>query len=72
MRAAFIGTSWQKHAAIFRGWWDFKVWRDFEEIRYTQECVMLMVSAHIHDTVCVLDCHHLATKVIIGKLWAME
>ena len=33
-RAAFIGMSWQKHAVTFRGWWDFEVRRDFEEIRY--------------------------------------
>ena len=27
-RATFIGMSWQKHAATFRGW------QNFEEIRY--------------------------------------
>ena len=30
----FIGMSWQKHAATFRGQWNFKVRQDFEEIRY--------------------------------------
>ena len=32
LRAAFIGMSWLKYAAIFRGRQDFEVWRDFEEI----------------------------------------
>ena len=32
-RAAFIGMNWQKHAARFRGWRDFEVRRDIEEIR---------------------------------------
>ena len=35
-RAAFIGMSWLKYAAIFRGRRDFEVQRHFEEIRYVQ------------------------------------
>ena len=34
LRVVFIGMSWHKHAATFRGQWNFKVRRDFEEIRY--------------------------------------
>ena len=33
-RAVFITMSLQKHAATFQGWWDFEVWRHFEETRY--------------------------------------
>ena len=33
-RMAFIGVSWQKHAAAFQGWQNFKVQRHFEEIQY--------------------------------------
>ena len=36
-RAAFIGMSWQKHAATFRGQRDFEVRRDFEEIATVYE-----------------------------------
>ena len=28
-RVTFIGMSWLKHVAPFRGWWDFEVQRDF-------------------------------------------
>ena len=37
-RVAFIGMRSEK---LFRGWWDFEVRRDFEEIRYFK----LMISS---------------------------
>ena len=42
-RAAFIGMSWLKYAATFRGRRDFEVRRDFEEIRYSV-CAIIVVS----------------------------
>ena len=49
LRAAFIGMSWLKYAATFRGWQNFEVWRDFEEIRYMwpsmrKPCIMRWIS----------------------------
>ena len=46
---AFIGVSWQKHVATFWEQWDFKVWRDFQEIYSIQlHCSGLENGVHVH------------------------
>ena len=46
LRVAFIGMSWLKHVAIFRGWWDFEVWQDFKEMHIILIIVIIFVVTH--------------------------
>ena len=43
LRAAFIGMSWLKHVAIFRGRWDLEVWQDFKEMHIIIIMVILLI-----------------------------